>query len=621
MRGIHPRLHLTGRRIADLRAAITGSHTAIWNKVRAQADRAVRRGPPSYVKNDGHSGDEQLWQREVGNTLPLLAMAYVLSGERVYLEETQRWALASCGYPTWGLGRIDGMDLAAGHQLYGLALVYDWCYHDLDDAARRAIRRTLIERASAMYQAAAMGAVWWRRSYLQNHLWVDATGLAAAGFALFDEVDDASGWIGLPLEAFRHSMAALGPDGASHEGIGYWEYGVEYLLKFMELSRRLLGTDLSQNDWWRNTARYALYLTLPRAAWTRSRCVVDLADCPRGHWYGPDYLLRQLAHLTRDGHAQWLAAQTDDAGVASPEASWLNLLWFDPTVAAHSPQDLPTLHHFEDMGIVSARSDWSVDESLVVFKCGPFLGHHAVGRFTYDPGGGHVHPDANHFLLFGAGAWLIRDDGYRPKWTGQHNTLLIGGRGQMGEGAQWFHGDEPLGHKARPTIVLVRSTEAFDHMEGDATAAYAPGLGLQQFVRHLVFLKPDVLIVADEIRAEGDSELELRFHPETDLVAQGTAFLSRGPRGALRIEPLTSDGVQISAGLWPPAVSKEQSEMTMTTLRLLTRRHSWRNVVALSWSSAGSEPAPVTLKRDHDRWTFRSGLRKLILDWSTSQVE
>ena len=593
----------------------------IWNKVRAQADRAVRRGPPSYVKNDGHSGDEQLWQREVGNTLPLLAMAYVLSGERVYLEATRRWSLASCGYPTWGLGRIDGMDLAAGHQLYGLALVYDWCYHDLDDAARRTIRRTLIERASAMYQAAATGAVWWRRSYLQNHLWVDATGLAAAGFALFDEVDDASGWIGLPLEACRHSMAALGPDGASHEGIGYWEYGVEYLLKFMELSRTLLGTDLSQHDWWRNTAHYALYLTLPRAAWTRSRCVVDLADCPRGHWYGPDYLLRRLAHLTRDGHAQWLAAETDDAGVASPEASWLNLLWYDPTVAAHSPRDLPTLHHFEDMGIVSARSDWSGDESLVVFKCGPFLGHHAVSQFTYDPGGGHVHPDANHFVLFGAGAWLIRDDGYRPKWTGQHNTLLIGGRGQMGEGAQWFRGDEPLGHKARPTIALVRSTDAFDHMKGDATAAYAPGLGLQQFVRHLVFLKPDVLIVADEIRAEGDSELELRFHPETDLVPQGTAFLSRGPRAALRIEPLTTDGVQISAGLWPPAVPKEQGEMTMTTLRLLTRRHSWRNVVALSWSSAGSEPAPVTLKRDHDRWTFRSGSRKLSLDWSTSRVE
>jgi hypothetical protein len=327
VRGIHPRLYLNDRRIGEMRAAIKGSHASIWSKVRTQADRAVRHGPPFYVKNDGHIGDEQLWQREVGNTLPLLALAYTLSGEKTYLDAAQRWSLASCGYPTWGLGRIDGMDLATGHQLYGLALVYDWCYHDLDDAARGTIRRTLVERASAMYQAAATGAVWWRRSYLQNHLWVDTTGLAAAGFALFDEVDEASGWIGLPIEVFRRSMAALGPDGASHEGVGYWKYGVEYLLKFMELSVTLLGTDLSQNDWWRNTARYTLYLTLPRAAWTRSRCVVDLADCPRGHWYGPDSLLRRLAHLTRDGHPQWLAAETDAAGVASPEAAWLNLLW------------------------------------------------------------------------------------------------------------------------------------------------------------------------------------------------------------------------------------------------------------------------------------------------------
>jgi hypothetical protein len=57
----------------------------------------------------------------------LLAMAWVLSGERQYLGAAREWALASCGYPTWGLGRIDGMDLAAGHQLYGLGLVYKWC--------------------------------------------------------------------------------------------------------------------------------------------------------------------------------------------------------------------------------------------------------------------------------------------------------------------------------------------------------------------------------------------------------------------------------------------------------------------------------------------------------------
>jgi len=164
--GVHPRIDLNDRRIAQLRKAVATSHQALWKKVRAQADRAVRSGPPSYVKDDGHSGDEQLWQREVGNTLPLLAMAYVVTGEKPYLEAARQWALASCNYKTWGLGRIDGMDLAAGHQLYGLGLVYDWCNRDLDAEARQTIRRTLIERSSAMYRAAATGSAWWNRSFL-----------------------------------------------------------------------------------------------------------------------------------------------------------------------------------------------------------------------------------------------------------------------------------------------------------------------------------------------------------------------------------------------------------------------------------------------------------------------
>ena len=48
---------------------------------------------------------------------------------------------------------------------------------------QQTIRRTLAKRASAMFRAAATRKVWWTRSYLQNHLWVNACGLAAAGLA------------------------------------------------------------------------------------------------------------------------------------------------------------------------------------------------------------------------------------------------------------------------------------------------------------------------------------------------------------------------------------------------------------------------------------------------------
>jgi hypothetical protein len=443
--------------------------------------------------------------------------------------------------------------------------------------------------------------------------------MAAVGLALFDEVDDASSWIGLPLEKFQRTMAALGSDGASHEGVGYWEYGAEYLLKFMDLARTRLGVNLYTGAWWRNTARYAQYLALPRQAWTRPNCLVDMADCPRSHWYGPDYLLRGLAREFHDSYAQWLAQQIDEAEVASPGAPWLNLVWFDPSLRATSPSSLPTLRHFEDMDIVSARSDWSGDESLVVFKCGPCLGHKAVQEFTYDPGGGHVHPDANHFVLFGAGEWLIRDDGYRAKWTGQHNTLLVDGRGQLGEGKQWFEAAQALAAKARPKIVRASSSADLDQMTGEASQAYPAELGLGRHLRHLLFLKPEVLLVCDEVVTDTPRRLELRFHPESRQAArEGNAFVMRGAKSVLRLEPLvTSPEVSVSAE--DLAIEGRQGEpnQSMFTVRLSKQAAVWRNAVALSWSKLGQPTKTVRASMEGEVWKFSVDGRVVTLDWTS----
>ena len=620
VRNVHPRIYLDAAKAAQLREAVKTTHAAIWQEQQVLADRYAKSGPPAYREQDGHSGDEQLWQRGVGNAMPVLAMAYVVSGDRKYLEASQAWALASCGYKTWGLNRIDGMDLATGHQLFGLGIVYDWCYADLDESARRTIRETIARRGKAMFEAGATGKAWWRRSYMQNHLWVDACGLAIAGLAVFDEVEDANFWLGFGLDKFQRSVDALGPDGASHEGVGYWEYGVEYLLKFMHVARELLGKDLYDHPWWHRTAHYSLYLSLPRDAWTSRNCIVDIADCPRGHWYGPDYLLRGLAREYRDPHAQWLAQQCDDANVVAAGAPWLSLVWFDPTVSAEPPTDLPTLHHFDDMDIVSARSDWSGKESLVVHKCGPFLGHKAVQEFSYDPGGGHVHPDANHFVLFGAGEWLLRDDGYRSKWTGQHNTLLIDGRGQLGEGKRWFQGSQPLAVKARPRVIRAESTTELDHIVSDAKEAYPAELGLERFERHLLFIKPDVLLVLDDIQLQKPREMELRFHPEQNGDQRENSYLFTGKSAVLRLTPLTTDAVQVEAGDVPIVDRHGESGVTMFTVQLKHTATTWRNAVALTWTKTGKRPLDVTLDTRGSQWTFQCGLKAITFDWTTKQA-
>ena len=599
---MRPRVMLNAVGLRQLRAAISGSHAGLWKLVSDTAHAYALQKPPKY--KDPDPDDEQLWEREVGNKLPFLAMVYLLTGDTLFAEAAARWSLASCAYPTWGLGKRDGVDLAAGHQLFGLAIVYDWLHDALGEADRETIRQTLLKRGGVLFEAARSTA-YWRTSFLQNHLWVNAVGLMAAAQSLDGEAGTAE-WIALARDKFLRTEASLGPDGASHEGASYWTYGAEYLLKFWSLN----GGHVT-SEWWKHTAEYYLYLTLPRNSWTAANTIIDLGDSPRFGWYGPDYQLRRLASMNRDGHAQWLAQALESARVAHPIAQWLNLLWYDPSVKPKPPDDLGTLRHFEDMGIVSARSGWTGDESLVVFKCGPPLGHAATDAFAYDAGSGHVHPDANHFVLFGAGEWLLRDDGYAWKQTDQHNTLTVNGKGQMGEGGQWFRGSECLKAKAHPRIVSARSSAEVDEIAGDATAIYPKASGLTRFVRRLYFLKPDVLIVADEIESEREQSLELRFHPEFEFVSQTDgALLATGKKAVLRMELLTPDGVELTAG--PMAArDRDGKPMSLMAAQLRTSKAKWRNAVAFSWCIAGQAPIRVRLEREGERWIFHAGTRQV----------
>ena len=378
-RGVRPRLFLGATRVEEIRRGTRGPLLPIWQKVMAQAGGLSRKKPPAYRADQG----EQLWQREVGNTIATLSFVHLISGEQRYLEAAGEWAAASCGYSTWGLDAKSGKSLdyglVYGHQLLGLAMLYDYGGERLATDLRRSIRETLIARTTAQYRAYSQMP----HAFLQNHTWINSTGMLAAGLALFDEEPTAGPWIELVRGILAKTMSLLAEDGASQEGVGYWEYGLEYLLKLMHFSRELLGDDYYSHPWFRQNPQYALHMSLPRATWREAGSIVDFADCPRYHWYGPDCQLRALASEYGDGSAQWLAGAIDEAGTAAPSSPWLNLLWFDPRVKAEPAERSPAAHHFENMGIVSTRSDWSGSESLVVFKCGPALGHQAY----------KVHPD------------------------------------------------------------------------------------------------------------------------------------------------------------------------------------------------------------------------------------
>ncbi len=133
-------------------------------------------------------------------------------------------------------------------------------------------------------------------------------------------------------------------------------------------------------------------------------------------------------------------------------------------------------------------------------------------------GGGHCHPDINSFQIYAYGKWLAIDPGYKkPKWTKNHNTILVNGLGQFGEGTAWFDRETVAKAKAKSTIIKAQTGADYDYVIGDADSIYPESAGLKKFYRHLIYIKPDVILIVDELEAERAVQFEWRLHVEQSV--------------------------------------------------------------------------------------------------------
>jgi hypothetical protein len=565
-----------------------------------------------------------------------------------YLMYALRWAYASCSYPTWGQnadGSDCGADFAASYQLHGLAVLYDWCYQYLGASDRQLIANTLATRGLKMYQAASgtniptVPAANWQKEWLQNHMWINEAGLTAAAIALYGDSADPGtfNWLQDGMTRMSNCLAYHGADGADHEGVNYWIFGMDWSFRYFDFAKKNLGVDMWTNPWLEETSTYRLYFSTAANSWYHPTnpnpdevitSTVDFADCPRAD--GSAYVLRRLASKYGNSLMQWMAGRIDDLGYdVSPRDPWLNLIWFDGNVPEAGPTDptnagLPLSYHFNDMDFTISRSDWSGNESVVGFQCGPPMGHTVLQLNTatnpyVDWGGGHVHPAANNFCVFGNGEWLIRNDGYTgEKLTGFSNTLLVGGSGQLGERASypWFTMANAVNSAAFIDNNVISSNAAMDYIAGEAAAAYptASGLGLPgtRFRRRLIYLRPDVLIVLDSVSLNAANALELRFFPEQQIAISGSLagqYLTSGSTSKLQFTALTSSTTTATT---TKSVQMEDesgnpiSRLAFSQTPVGGTASNWENAVALTWSALGGTPKSVSmLNDDPSSWKFQ----------------
>ncbi len=433
--GVHPRVYVTDKELAELRERARTSHRELWQRTISHV-RALGADPPPPP------AEKRRQQNDVGIAIAEAAFVYKIEGDKKYLDAARKYMDAAVSYDIWGYpNNKPNVDLAAGHLLYGLAWGYDLLYHDLTEKERTRYREKLIKQARLMadYFKPKPGRTF---AYSQNHTFIPITGLGVAAYALYDETPEAPAWASLTRAIYDRVLATYSEDGYYYEGFEYWIFSTPWLVHYLDAHAHATGEDLYDRPGFRLMHQYVAHSMLPGGNY-----VFDFGDIfegpltragkgeeyprthPQGHFHTNYNLLYRLAQRFQSGEAQGVAEWLKRFDQVNAEDFW-SLVWFDPNLKPVAIEKQTTWHYFPGHDVFYWRSDWSKEATAFAFKCGPPEGHHTAVLLQQFPdwrlSSGHAHPDANSFIIFARGEYLTGDTGYAGlPMTEHHNTLLV----------------------------------------------------------------------------------------------------------------------------------------------------------------------------------------------------
>ncbi|MCE5336065.1 MAG: DUF4962 domain-containing protein [Desulfobacteraceae bacterium] len=604
-----PRLFMRGTDTSRLRSKLSRyPYSKFWTAVKTKADGFVSEVPPLQLTGD---------IRSLGNKLPPAAMAFLLTGKAEYLRGVRKWMDAFVSYPNWP----DNRDLGAAHVLFGMSVAYDWLHDRFTPEERSRYRKKILHHAEILYAALRGREIWWANELLQNHNYTNVMAIAVAGVALYGECPEAESYLAVAESNFRKVLGLLSPDGASQEGIGYWGYATDSLLKYFRAVEPVYGMNaVLANPYFANCAGFRLHASLPGY-----RENVDFGDSPRFDWNGPGRILRCLASLFRDGTAQWLAERIETARGTHADLSWEDLLWHDETVKPVPPDRFPTSAYFENMGIIISRSGWTDDACWTFFKAGAPQGRNSRDKV---PASTHSHPDQGGFLLWAFGKWLVIDDGYvYLKRTYNHNLSIFNGRGQLGEGKKWFD-FPPLAEGVETAAVVHHAKQpSFEYIVADLTKIYPPEANIKKYERTFVILPKGYLVVKDDavFDSPGSATSLLHFGSGAlERTGTGFAFVADGKSASLGIE-IFPEGDSVISALDFTIPRNEQNRDTYGNysgrLLKLNRENADRNsTVYLLRPSKSVSTQPRIASFEGDRLQFDDAHVSFSVDFAARSV-
>ena len=193
-----------------------------------------------------------------------------------------------------------------------------------------------------------------------------------------------------------------------------------------------------------------------------------------------------------------------------------------------------------ESGNFTFRSGWTKSDTWVRFHCGTL-------------GAGHGHADQLHFDLSAFGEDILTDLGrytyvYGPdrrefKDGAGHNTVLADGKDFYTTTDSW-----ECSKVSRAVNQKYYADSRFGYAEGGHLGYYRDGIYVN---RKLIFLKPDILLLADELYAGEPHRCQQYFHWNSgaEVSHSGNTVCFRGALACAQMQVLSSAPVSIRQGI------------------------------------------------------------------------
>ena len=540
----HPRLLYPRGELDAIRSTLDTTRRRSWQACLRAADRALDMPPPAYPTY--HEADDSKvcrlaykdyfadFRRYINSALMDLSLAFLMSEDSKYAEAAKRILLEVTGWPT------DDDDVTSVSAKWGdepglsfsrcAHRAYDWLHAALTEDERARVLKMCEERAWQTYRRLE------RRNYLacpgESHNGRLIAYLSEMAIVMAGESDGAKAWLDYSLKGLTTFYPHWGgTEGGWAEGVGYGlGYNQVYLPAFEGL-RIACDFDLWRRPFFRKVRYFFFYCTALRGEIKPFGDGAERGGAGQGAGGGYATILAHHARLFDDPYVGWWADQVESWSGGGGELS----LVFKDELPLKTPSDLPGSRAFRCVGWAALHGDLTRpdEDTFLLFKSSPY------GSVS------HSHADQNAFAIMKGGKALAIPSGYygpsygqphHAEWTRStkaNNCVLVNGEGQViREG------------KANGRVAAFEDHARMTYVVGDAAAAYMGKL--VRFDRHILFLRPGLFLVLDDLEASEPSRFQWMLHAFEEMEIDGDRVVSRRGDAMLDVRLRSTGGMDLS---------------------------------------------------------------------------